>query len=107
MGPGGLLLWGCPPSSPKFLCRAKFGIQFRDRPPLKPETDSGECPAPNPLSRPGRDRAMSYPLDNPRKEDPPVPVGHYYFETLNKRKGRKIPELVFKVDKFHSIYQEC
>ena len=49
-----------------------------------PETDSGECPAPNPISRPGRDRAMSYPLDNPRKEDPPVPVGPYYFETLNK-----------------------
>jgi len=23
-------------------------------------------------------------LDNPRKEDPPVPVGPYYFETLNK-----------------------
>jgi len=48
-----------------------------------PETDLSECPAPNPLSRPGWDRAMSYPLDNPRKEDPPVPVGHYYFETLN------------------------
>ena len=26
---------------------------------------------------------MSYPLDNPREEDPPVPFGHYYFETLN------------------------
>jgi len=48
-----------------------------------PETDLSECPAPNPLSRPGRYRAMSYPLDNPRKEDPPVPVGPYYFETLN------------------------
>jgi hypothetical protein len=83
MGPGGLLFWGCPPSSPKLLCRAKFGIQFRDRPTPMPETDLGECPAPNPLSRPGRDRAMSYPLDNPRKEDPPVPVGPYYFETLN------------------------
>jgi hypothetical protein len=48
-----------------------------------PETDLSVGPAPNPLSRPGRDRAMSYPLDNPRKEDPPVPFGHYYFETLN------------------------
>ena len=55
-----------------------------------PETDSGECPAPNPISRPGRDRAMSYPLDNPRKEDPPVPVGPYYFETLNKVPRRPI-----------------
>jgi len=26
---------------------------------------------------------MRYPLDNPREEDPPVPVGPYYFETLN------------------------
>ena len=49
-----------------------------------PETDLSECPAPNPLSRSGRDRAMSYPLDNPEKKTPPVPVGHYYFETLNK-----------------------
>jgi len=48
-----------------------------------PETNLGECPAPNPISRPGRDRSMSYPLDNPREEDPPVPVGPYYFETLN------------------------
>jgi len=29
-----------------------------------------ECPASNPLSRPGRDRAMSYPLDNLQKRGP-------------------------------------
>ena len=26
---------------------------------------------------------MSYPLDNPRKEDLPVPVGRYFFEPYN------------------------
>ena len=44
--------------------------------------DLGECPAPNPLNLPGRDRAMKYPLDNPRKEATPVPFGQYYLRPL-------------------------